>query len=567
MKIIHQFIEDLAAGRKKGLWAILLLTCLVFSNIFGNDFVMDDNDFILFWPLIQDLNNFPAFFGPNNQPPGEDGIYSPLKILWHALIYHVCGSSAAGYHLISLMINLTAILLVYRIVLFITKENLIAFLSTLLFAVHPTRAESITFMTASIDMLGIVFLFASFYLYLAAASGKEMLSRGRYLWSLGFAALAIFSYELALSLPFLILFYGVFFSSEQKPSARRIAYAAPYFAIAVVYAWLKWSMAGGLFRGGYVEGSFYTTMMIMIKALAQYVLISLWPITLVTNHELAPGIFSFGFEDFHRYAVLTQTLRDSQTVFSLFLIVILIYSACALYREHPMISLGIGWFFISLLPVMNIVPSGILFGERYLYPGSLGFSLIMAYLFSKWIDREGIKKKERYRNIVAGIFVALVAFYGLRTWLRNQDWKDELTFFKKEAETTSQSALMNTNLGIVYTQYDMPEKALESFAKALKLKPDDPAIYFSQGKAYVQLKDFKSASMSYRSAIQLQPEYPEAYYNLTGALGMLGDMAAARRALAKAAEQYRALGNEEDAQMAERNFKTYFEDKDKNKDK
>ena len=301
----------------------------------------------------------------------------------------------------------------------------------------------------------------------------------------------------------------------------------------------------------------------MIKALAQYVLISFWPGKLVTNHEIAPGIFSFGFEDFHRYAVLSQTSWDAQAILSLLLVAILAYLAFALYPEYPMISFGIGWFFLSLLPVMNLVPSGILFGERYLYPGSLGFSLILAYMFSIWLKPGPTKENGRYRDIAIGVLILLTVFYGVRTYVRNRDWKDELTFFRKEAETTSASALMNDNLGIVYTKYNLPEKALESFAKALKIKPDDPVIYFAQGEAFMQLKDFKNAVRSYREAVRLQPEYPEVYYNLAGALGMLDDMDTAKLFLAKAVEQYRTRGDEEDAQLAQSNFKAFFEDKAK----
>jgi len=104
-----------ALNHKLGIIICLLFTSLAYSNIFNNDFVIDDYKFIVDWPLIHDLGNLSQFFGPHNQPQGEEGVYSPLKTLFHALNHQAWGQKPFGYHLVSIAVHLLATFFIYRI--------------------------------------------------------------------------------------------------------------------------------------------------------------------------------------------------------------------------------------------------------------------------------------------------------------------------------------------------------------------------------------------------------------------------------------------------------------------
>ncbi|MFA5261955.1 MAG: hypothetical protein WC450_12075, partial [Candidatus Omnitrophota bacterium] len=102
----------------------LLLTFLAYSNSLAHDFIIDDFSFIVDWPLIRDLGNFPQFFGPHNQPPGEEGVYSPLKTLMHALNYALWGTDPLGHHLIAVLVLLLSTFYVYRLSFLVTANRL-----------------------------------------------------------------------------------------------------------------------------------------------------------------------------------------------------------------------------------------------------------------------------------------------------------------------------------------------------------------------------------------------------------------------------------------------------------
>src|SRR5436853_2807570 len=134
-------IDRLVHDRKKSLLVILLMAAAAYSNISLNDYVMDDFDYIVNWPLIQNLVNLPRFFVGFIPPEGQGGIYSPLKTLFHSLIYIFSGGHAIGFHVVALLTQLAGVFIIYKIVLLLLDNEFIAFLTALLFALHPVHVE------------------------------------------------------------------------------------------------------------------------------------------------------------------------------------------------------------------------------------------------------------------------------------------------------------------------------------------------------------------------------------------------------------------------------------------
>ena len=199
-KKITQKLFELSQNESKSLAVIFCFTILAYSNIFQNQFILDDFDYIVDWPLIQDWKNFPTFFLGYIPPPGQEGIYSPLKTFFHALNYHLFGLNPSGYHIVSILIHGLGILCVYKISALLTNNQRLAFVASLIFGLHPVQVEAITYMTASVDMIGIVFLFASFFYFIKSVNAKTFSNTG-YSVSIMLAVAAIFTHELAISLP------------------------------------------------------------------------------------------------------------------------------------------------------------------------------------------------------------------------------------------------------------------------------------------------------------------------------------------------------------------------------
>ena len=82
--------------------------------------------------------------------------------------------------------------------------------------------------------------------------------------------------------------------------------------------------------------------------------------------------------------------------------------------KHPLVTLGIGWLFVSLLPVSNLLfPGGILLAERTLYAPSIGFSFLIGFAVHEMMR----SPSHRTRLLVASGVVVLAL--GARTLVRN----------------------------------------------------------------------------------------------------------------------------------------------------
>lgn len=553
MKNIDHIIE-------KKILAVLFIFAIALlsrTNIFGNQFVMDDHDFIVNWPLIQDWGNFWKFFVDYVPLPRQAGIYSPLKTVFHAINYSLFGLEPFGYHVVSLLIHFSGIFFVYNLSLHLSKDNFVAFIAGSFFAVHPVQVEAITYMTASVDMIGIVFLFASAYFYILSKEekGHIFFKSNKYHIALLLAGFAIFTHELAIALPVLLLWYEACFGDKKTSLVQKALGLLPYFLIVAFYVVAKYSVLKEITRGAYIFDSYYLTMLIIIKALAKYVFICFFPVVLTHNHKISEGISSFAFTDFDKTTVLSQSIFDIQVLMSLAVLIFLFWVAVKCWKDNRLVTFCLGWFFISLLPVSNIFPSGVFFGERYMYPGILGFCLLLGLVL------RNLYAKDKLNNTIFCFWIVMVllSLFLIRTLVRNKDWFDDVSLYGSAVKANPNSALMRHDLGLVYVQAGRIDEAIASFQVSAKLKDDDPVTFFSLGNSYQEVGQYKNAIKNFKKAILLDGDFADAYYNLAGIYAFLGMPAASEENLIKALELFRKQGREEEAREFEKAFRGYFD--------
>lgn len=533
--IVKEFLSEGVMWEKfikKEVWVLAVLAAvaiLSFINIFPNQFIGDDFDFIVNWPLIGSFQNVPRFFAGYLTPERQEGIYSPLRTLIFFFMNHLFGPNPLSYHILSIFVHLFGVWIVYRLIYMLTDSRKISFWGGLIFAVHPIHVESITFMTATVDTIGIVFLLFSFYFYLKMFKGSAALSlnrvsdalnqeiENRYYWlSFGFAILAIFTHELALSLPVLLFFYDAFFSPDRYRWRRVIKRSLPFVGLFIFYVFLKWVVLGELSRGGYPFNAPYQTFLVVLKAWGLYLWILAFPLILTHNRMISPGIFSFDEADFDQKLFMAQSVFDRQALVALIAIVILIVLGFFAYRrKKPLAAFCIGWFFLSLLPVAQIVPSSVFYAERYLYGASFAASCLIAHVFVY-----SYEKLFSIKRWAAGIFLSIfciwIGFCFVRTLMRNSDYRDDIVYYERAVLVSPSSSMLHNDLGITYMEQGLFEKAIKSFERAAALNPSDPEIYFSMEPAYSAVERYEEGFAALQKAVELEPDYAEAYFNLAG---------------------------------------------------
>ena len=128
--------------------------------------------------------------------------YIPLTILSFAIEHHFAGWNPFVYHLDNLILHLLVVVCVYIFILQLGFSKLTAFLATMVFAIHPTRVESVAWVTERKDVLYGMFYMLALNSYLKYVKSRKMRF---YVISIFMGIFSILAKPMALSLP-LILF-------------------------------------------------------------------------------------------------------------------------------------------------------------------------------------------------------------------------------------------------------------------------------------------------------------------------------------------------------------------------
>ncbi|MDD5110770.1 MAG: tetratricopeptide repeat protein [Patescibacteria group bacterium] len=500
-------MQKLLQDKRIQLAIIVVLTLLAYSNIFRNGFVWDDKDFIQQWPAIQSWSNLPQLL-QGELPGRHGGVFRPVRSVMYVAAYSLFQQDVFGYHVHSLIVHLLAIVLIYLITAKITKKSLLAFFTALLFGLHPVHTEAVTYITTNFDLWGVVFLLAALYWYLIYAETTKV---QWYVTSLVFAGLAVFTYEIALVLPLVLLAYEIIL--RKSPWKKIIRILSPYFLLSASYFAVKIFIVDIAARSAPLLGGSVTMhILTVVKILSKYITTTVLPVNLVVYPQVA------AIKMFTDVSILLPAAV---------VVAVLAGAVVSLQKKNVIVPLATAVFFISLLPVLQIVPSKIVMAERYLYLASFGFCLILG-----WILYVMVSSQQRVTIYVGYAALAIiVGGYIFTTVTRNQDWQSESVLWAKTVAQIPQDARAQHNYGTVVYQQGDYQKAIAVFQKAVTLDPSYTEAYNSLGLALEASEQHDLAIAAYRQALALEPKYLDAIRNL-------GDAYASKEEYGFAIKQY-----------------------------
>ena len=501
-------ITNLAQNRLLSLGVIILIVTLAYSNTFKNEFVIEDSVYLLNWPLTQDLANLPKMFIGDTSPFGNVGVYRPFRTLFYSFSYNLWKENPTPYHIQALVVHLLVVVLIYFIAEIILKKKILAILVALLFSLHPVHTEPIDYLTANFDTIGEIFFFASFLFYLRATV-KLTVQKLDYLISILLAIVAFFSFEMNFTLPFLILAYDFIFRRKVVLSkfSSVIRIYAPYFAIALIYLIIRIPIFNITSRAeGYLGGSFYLTMLTMVKAIIYYIELLILPANLSINPTIAEGINSWVHPLSRMDKILSQSLFSRDILIDLAVILALLFAAFKFAKKLPIISFSIIWFFISILPVMYFIPQGPIAQERYVYIASFGYVLFLVYLVGLFYQRKynpNIKRAVRVILIILLLFT--VAGYFYLTYQRNKDWKDSFAVWSKLVLQLPNDILANFDTANLYQKQGQDELAVNYYNRALAIEYKLYEAHFALGQIYLKHGFIDQAINSFNNTLAINP--------------------------------------------------------------
>ncbi len=507
-------------------WSLYLIFAVSFglyANTLFHEFVLDDRVVFTENKFVQEGFNgigkifsnetFAGYFKDSGRKSTVGGgRYRPLSLSFFAVQHQLFGNNAMTAHLLNILffglLNCIIFITLAKLLSFKYPNNgrLIAIVSTLLFAVHPIHTEVVANVKGLDEIWSLLFSTMSLYFLI---KNSEHYKWSNLFLSGFFFLLALFSKENSIVFLFLIpLAIGLFIPQTIKRSW--LSYS-PLLISAAVFIGIRIAVLGlNVISSSrnFLENPFlqyrgerlldmnpaekYGT---IFYSLIRYVYLQFIPYPL--THDYAPkSIASYNL--FSPLPLLAVLLASA----SMFL-------AIKWYKTKPIYSWSILLFILSLIPTSNLFFSiGAYMGERFVFVSSLGFCLMLAAFFIKFLQ-------PKYNWSLYLLMVILIAF-SARTVARNTVWKSNFTLFNNDYQHSSNSAKLNSSLGFTLLEAyrnsndkesnkHLVTQAIFHLKKALEIYPNYLDCIFLLGNAYYLVKDHKNAVANYEKYITLNP--------------------------------------------------------------
>lgn len=500
------------------------LTILVYLNSLPNEFVFDDLGLVVNNSKIHNLTNIPAILGAHGK-----AAYRPLRTASYALDYSLFGLNPTGFRAVNIALHLLNGTLVFFLFRALLREPRPALLAAILFVVHPIQTESVAYISGRRDLLFTLFYLAGFACYVRYRQSDRL----RYLLLAGLSyLLSLLSKEMAISLPLLCVAYDVVRSIPTadgkdpltpwqaamqgvKIAVRRhkALYAAGT-AVLLLLAWYYIYRINPSQQRTMYGGALGPTLLTSARIVVHYLKLLLFPITLNADYS------------FNAFPV-SRSLADPRALLALAILGAAGWGLLRLITTARWATFGGLWFFITLLPVSQIIPHHEMLAEHYLYLPSAGIFLAAGML----LERNLIQPRRQVATVAA--FSLVVALLGVRTVLRNRDWRDSQTLWTKTVQTAPGSARAHINAGELALRQGRSLQALREFQEAVRIQPNDAINRDNLGGLLLRHGQFDEAEQQFREAIRIQPRYPKPRVNL-------GLIYLNRRQLDEAEREFRA---------------------------
>ena len=482
---------------------------IIFGSTLNNPFYWDDEGLIVNNYALRTPLNFKNYFFSNPIPQ------RPLVTFSFAIDYSLFGLKPFGYHITQIILHILNTVLVFYIAYLIFKNKWVSVFSGAVFAFHPIHTEALDLFLGRSDLLCSLFFLTSFLFYIKFTYSTGDRSKLFFYFSLISFTLALLSKEMAAVFPLVIIIYDrLMVKSSLERLSHRYTHYIPYFLLSLCYV-LFWYL---VLRGGFSEGgksasmfklwggSIYSTFLMELVVLKKYIGLLFLPI---------------GLSGWYEIPVYTPIV-NREIFLSIIFFTLLVF--LCFYKLKKELVFPVLWFFITILPISNLIPiPGSMMAERWLYIPSVGFSFFSALIVVRLIDSADLKNNKIYKRLIPFIIILVLALYCTASYIRNLDFANEHTFFKKLYEANPSSRLIRSNLGLAYLRKDMANEAvviLEPLAKEMK-GPFLQLIFNNLGGAYEKKGDLSQAERLYEAAIKLKPDYIDARLNL-GALYLNG---------------------------------------------
>ncbi len=508
--------------RLKSLLALFFFTLiivLIYSNSFNASWHLDDRPNIvdnrgLHITNLQTGSLMRTFFtAPKFGGTITDRLYRPIPCLTFAINWYFGKDRVFGYHVVNILVHILTAYLLFLTILSILKspnlktqyqgkENFIAFLAAVLWAINPIQVQTVTYIVQRMASMAAMFYILSLYLYLKVRQSEHPLCRTFLL--LGCAAgflLALGSKQNAATFPLaVILIEMICFQDLNSQRVRRTFFWGTIAAggLLVVFSALLFLPGNPFaFFKGYSGRPFTLSERLLTEPRIVFFYLSLifYPLPARLSIE-------------HDITVSTALFDPWTTLPAIFFHIVLIGFGLFQIKKRPLLALAILFFYLNHVIESTIIPLELIFEHRNYLP-SLFLFLPVAAGFKRLLNHYE-KRNKTFRFVLICSLILIIMGIGAGTYIRNMTWTTEKALWEDAMQKAPNSHRPLHNLAwSYYTKTGQYDKAIALYEKSLNLRTNsnsaNPIAMSNLALLYVHKKNYQKATELWQNALELLP--------------------------------------------------------------
>ena len=502
-------------SRRQTIWIevafLLIAVVAAYGGTVQFQFIHDDHLLIEQNQLLQHLSNVTSYFTVNSwQNTGDSSLYyRPILVTNWFFVYQLFGTAPWGWHLENVMLHAINVLLLFALARKILNHGPAAWLTALLFALHPVHVEAVSWVSAGCDMLMTGFALASLNCHLKSKDNPTTSIRWK-IASYFFFLLSMGTKEPGITVLGMVGIYEWFTTLPPAESAaipyklrKIIPEMVPWVLFAVAYLFMR-HIAVGMFRA---EGSFnHVIVMTWPWLLWFYIKKLFWPVESSMFYDAEyVGTFSISLFWIPVLGILCFAILGGY-----------------FYRssQDRRIPILLAWMWLPILPQWNlrIFPEHDFVHDRYLYLPSVAFCLLMGMAWNGLANILDRRKLNAQKFAAATALLLILVFVPL-TYMECSNWADDILLFSHGAKTAPKYNFVPLmGLAGVLMKYDRLEEALQVSTMVEKIKPDWWVAKFNSGITLYDLKRYPEADQKFYESLDLpnvKMQQPLQYMGLT----------------------------------------------------
>ncbi|XP_049423026.1 protein O-mannosyl-transferase TMTC1 [Epinephelus fuscoguttatus] len=525
-------------------YAVLAALCaLCYSNSLRGELVHDD-----VWAIINNPDVRPGsslrnifnndFWGKRMADNTSHKSYRPLCILTFKLNILLGGMTPLYFHIINVCLHCAVTcLLMHTCERCVFEDSRLAFVTALLFAVHPVHTEAVSGIVGRADVLACLLFLLTFLSYIRSVgvcysedSLPSTVSALCLLLTLLLGTCAMLVKETGITVFGVCVLYDALVLCRKpliydlsgsrlrdlhhicSPFIKRACLISGY--VVIIMSVRLWLMGGSmpLFSEQDNPASFSPYLLTRLLTYSYLLSFNAWLL-------LAPIVLCYDWQV--GSIPLVESLGDVRNVATVLLAVVMV--ALCLHcifsqqrQESREVLVGMLFLVFPFIPASNLFfRVGFVVAERVLYMPSMGYCILVVHGLGRLCSVVG-----RWGTTLLSVsMLLLLLLFSWKTVQQNHVWLSREALFRSGIQTLPHNAKVHYNYANFLKDSGRHQEAIHHYTTALRLYPRHASAMNNLGTL---TRNPEEAEHYYRKALDINPQHNRALFNLGNLLKSQG---------------------------------------------